>query len=122
MTITNKTLAWGIVIMMWLFCLYYAYSFWFMKTEIESNGAILLSILSHLALIAGLITLLIRLFENSIKFEFKISNPFSQAIKLYKEKKEAAKAIDGIYMKIAQAEKTEEIDLLLKKIEAIKRI
>ena len=119
MVITNKTVGWAIIIIAWLFSTYGVYEYWAVEYEIASGGNHLKMVFYHVIFIVGIIELIMRLLDNEIEFEFEIPNPFSQAIKMYREKKEAAQAIEGIYMKIAKAERNEEIDMLLKKLEAI---
>lgn len=120
MIITNKTLGWAIIIILWLFSTYGVYEYWAIEDEIEFAVNGVMYFISHIAFFIGIVVLITRLLDDEIEFEFEIPNPFSQAIRMYKEKKEAAQAIEGIYMKIAKAEKNEEVDILLKKLEAIK--
>lgn len=120
MVITNKTIGWAIIIIVWLFSTYGVYEYWAVEYKIGSSGCLLKLVFFHTISIVGLIVLIVQLLDGAIEFEFEIPNPFSQAIKMYREKKEAAQAIEGIYMKIAKAERNEEIDMLLKKLDVIK--
>lgn len=114
MKITNITVA-NIIVFLVLFLIHY-----FGVKNIENQLGVILLVTGGVLDCAVLLILLSLLYDDDIEFEIEIPIPLSKTVENLKKKKQLAKDIQSIYIKMAEAENDAELDFLLKKMEKLK--